>query len=198
MPRKKTKRQPFISLILAANGTGKSYLALQQAKKQDRALIISKNGIMANYQDYKVIKEPKELRDFTGIANYYTQEHSKEWLLNIRKYFRNGLLIFDDAKAYIKPNIDVTLGLADLLTDFRHISSDVIFVFHSPNQVPPAIYDHSKYVIVGYTKRLISNSRKELMKFEEIKEVQQKVNAAYKKAKQSNKKLYGIFKTIEI
>lgn len=138
------------------------------------------------------------MSSFKGVRTVRAIKYKKQTLAIIHQNFRNGLVVFDDCKPYIKPNLDHTPGLVDLLADFRHYGIDMCFVLHSVTQVPPEIWNHSKYAYIGKTNRIMK-ANFELDKVDEVRETQLIVNKRFAEAeKKGGTAKYGLFKRVKL
>ena len=187
-------------MLTATNGTGKSYFVKNLLKKEKKVLVVLESDRAEIWQDYEEIVNIENSKNFQyqGVKKILAIRHDKDWLLNIIKNFRNGVVVFDDAGHYVSPNIEHTKGLKSLLIDYRHLGTDFFFMFHSPSQCPPKIYSHAKFLFVGKTKAFLSKSS-QLAKAEEIRAAQIEVNTAFDSSNgvgADGKK--GIFKMIEL
>jgi hypothetical protein len=198
----KTGRQPFISLIVGINDTGKSTFLLKKIKvaKPKRVLVVTQTGNPTIWQKYPEINlnDKKAVASFKGIRTVKALRYNKETLKLIYENFRNGMVIFDDCKQYVKSNLEHTKGLIELLGDFRHLGIDIWFVLHSCLQVPPEVWSHTKYAFIGKTNRMIPNSFP-LDKTEDLIKIQSIVNQEYdvRERKGDNSK-YGLFKLVKL
>jgi hypothetical protein len=199
---KTEKRQPFVSLILGINDTGKSTFLLEKIKsmKPKRVLVVTQTGNPTIWQNYEEIdlRNSKKMASFKGIKTVKALKYNRETLKLIYENYRNGMVIFDDCKQYIKSNLEHTKGLVELLGDFRHLGIDIWFVLHSALQVPPEVWSHTKYAFVGKTNRMIPNSYP-LDKTGELIEIQKEVNKRYIEAeRKGGTAKYGLFKLIKL
>lgn len=195
----------FITVIIGINGTGKSTFCYKLIDPNQRALVVTSNGMPEIWRSYPVIdvKNREEMRSFTGIrqafAMNYTKGQRSEILKHVHRNFSNGLLIMDDCKLYVKANLEHTPGLINLLGDFRHKCISMMFVLHTPTQVPPEVWGHARYAWVGKTSKLIKPSSFPTDNPEQFLEVQQTVNKLFEKAyAKQNKSHYGLFKRVKL
>lgn len=197
-----TKRKDSkVYMYLAANRTGKTTAIKKQIKldKHVRKLIIT-DSRNPDWDRVKLIdlQDPK-LGTYKGTRQAHFMEHEKESFNLIHQNFRDGLLIFDDAKDYIMPALSQNGNFKKILTSFTHtMKSDLIFVFHSPDQAMKRIYDHTDVIFIGNCG-IIADKKMRLEKINLIIETQRKVNAEYKKRyDRANNSHYGLFAPIRL
>lgn len=198
----KEVRQRFNWIIIGINGTGKSVFTQKAIKalKWKRILIVTFSGAPEIWQDYDEIdiEDRKLMANFTGIRTVRAIKYKRQTLAILYENFRNGLIVFDDCKPYIKPNLDHTPGLTELFADFRHHGIDMCFVLHSVTQVPPEVWNHSKYAFIGKTNRIMK-ANFELDRVDEVRETQFEVNKLFKIAEdKGGTAKFGLFKRIKL
>ena len=197
-------RHPIVLMLLAANRTGKTrYIQnnLMKKNKYKRILIItdSKNPDWDKYKTINLQNE-KLLKNFKGVRQAHFIEHEKESWQFIHTNFRDGLIIFDDAKDYIMPTLAQNgKYFKKTLTGFTHtLKSDLIFVFHSPDQASKRIYDHTDWLLIGNCGT-IADHKMRLEKIDKIIQTQRQVNAEYqRRLKLNNGSHYGLFAPIRL
>lgn len=167
--------------------------------KSKRTLVITQTGNPEIWKDLKEIDitDKKAMSRFKGFRKVIAMKYNKKTVLHLWENFKNGLLIFDDCKPYIKSNLEHTKGLVELLADFRHLGLDICFVLHSASQVPPDVWSHCKFAFIGKTNRLVTK-KIEITNLEEVIEVQKEVNKLFDEAEKSGKNKYGLFKLIKL
>jgi len=96
--------------------------------------------------------------------------------------FRNGIIIWDGCRGYIDVSVDRDRYFRQLILDFRHKMLDMIFVVHSPSDVPPRLWGFASTAWIGATDALGNRSQVKTHSAGRIIEVQQRVNEAFRKA----------------
>jgi hypothetical protein len=78
------------------------------------------------------------------------------------------------------------------------MESDLLFIFHSPDQVMKKLYEHANFLLIGYTT-VLADHRMRLEKINEIIEAQKITNERYRKAyHKKNGSHYGLFSLIKL
>lgn len=199
-PAKKVDhRDAQVTIILGRNGTGKSTFAQGIIKEMGRrAVVITLNGTPKIWRQYPAIdpSDPKAW-DFKGIVNVYYMQHEDDTMKYIHTYFRDGILLFDDCRGYIKSNVDSDVYLKRLLIDFRHKMLDLFFVAHAPTDVPPRVWAFYSTAFVGATDALFPKGRISTDSAMELIEAQQRVNRKFREAKaKADNSHYGLFEVV--
>ncbi len=201
------KRQPFIWCVMGTNGTGKSTFASKLIQKsKQKTLIVTESGMPEIWSKYKEIRldkgekiEESKDRIHQVFALRYMNKKSCTVCDVIHKNFRNGLVIFDDCRNYIADNISNTVGLRQLLINFRHIGLDIGFIVHSPNDLPPKVWSHTKYCFVGKSTLMNRDRQKAISNPHFFLDVQETVNKEFlKREAKRNNSQYGLFKKIKL
>ncbi len=201
-----SKRQPFIFSVMGTNGTGKSTFASKIIQKsKQRTLIVTQSGMPEIWRGYKEVRldkgglaTSKDRVNQVFAMRYYKGKYTYVCQL-IHKHFRDGLVLFDDCRGYIGDNVDHTLGLRDLLMDFRHLGLDIGFIVHAPDDLPPRVWSHTKYCFVGKTTLMGRDRQKKISNPELFLDVQMKINKEYLIRKnRKNNGHYGLFKRVEV
>jgi len=191
-----------VYMYLAANRTGKTTAIKKQIKidKHARKLIIT-DSRNPDWDKVKLIDlaDEKKMKSFKGVRQAHFMEHEKESFTYIHQYVRDCLIIFDDAKDYIMPALSQNGNFKKILTGFTHtLRSDLIFVFHSPDQAMKRIYDHTDILFVGNCG-MIADKKMRLEKIDLIIKTQKAVNAEYKKRYEKNNfSHYGLFAPVRL
>ncbi len=157
------------TVLIGRKGVGKSTYLERQAsvfakKTGKKALIIDVNGSPA-YAKHQELNERQFVEwcrgNYGGVKRFYLSEHNKMWNM-IAKYFRSGLIVFEDCTKYIDPN--PTKVIKKLLVDHRMWDADMIFTFHALDFVPPFFRKMVSHLIVFKTNDNIDNRDTELSK----------------------------------
>ena len=145
-------RANAVAILVGAPRTGKTTLtkAIIEASKK-KVLIYDVNNEEA-YDDFKRMPLKKIPGWRSGKFKVFTDD-PEELIYQIYQNVRNATIIFEDATSYI--NRDTTKYLRKILVSRRHMNLDIIFSFHSLNQVPPMIYEMSNYISLKKTNDTI-------------------------------------------
>lgn len=200
-------RDAQITIIIGRNGTGKSTFCEQIITAiKGRALVCTYNGMPKIWRPYPEvdITKSKKMAFKKGIrqviaGRYEVSRNQNDTFKHIYKHFRNGMVIFDDARGYIGSNIDNDRYFRQLLLDFRHRMLDLFFVVHTPSDVPPRVWGFASTVFVGATDALVNKSQIKTDSADRIIEAQKEVNQLYRQAKaKGDNSHYGLFKMIQL
>lgn len=170
------ERAAKLIIILGFNGTGKTTITKQlvaneMKKPSGRGLVVTPDDI-----------EWQTLPDVNTRLNHHIKEYVKfrkiiyqPGVLNwIAEYFRNGLLIFDDCRAYLGATTDQELH--NLLIRRRQKSIDIIAVGHGFSEVPPKFFTFASEIILFKTMDNIQRRKDVIRNFEEMKAAQSRIN----------------------
>ena len=200
-------RDAQVTIIVGRNGTGKSTFCEKIVKSiNQRTLAVTYNGMPKIWRPYKEvdIRKPKAMEFKKGIrqvvaARYEESAKKNKVFEHIYTNFRNGVIIWDDCRGYIDASVDRDRYFRQLILDFRHKMLDMIFVVHSPSDVPPRLWGFASTAFIGATDALVNRSQVKTHSAERIIEVQQRVNEAFREAKErGDNSHYGIFKMVRL
>ncbi len=127
------------------NEIAKAYYAKHPGKK---VLIIDVNGSPA-YREHQEINREQFQRWTKGIKRFYESDHA-EMFAFIIKWFRNGLIVFEDCTKYIDPNPNKQIKT--FLVDHRMWDADLLFTFHSLMRVPKFFWEMTSYIVLKKTQ----------------------------------------------
>jgi hypothetical protein len=91
----------------------------------------------------------------TGIYRLFSDD-DQAIIQALYKWAYNCLIVFEDATAYIRPNVQDEIR--KLLVSRRHRGLDMLFTFHSLNRVPPLLYEMTNYIVLGKTNDPLDQS----------------------------------------
>lgn len=132
-------------------------------------------------------------------GRYEISRNQNDTFKFIYKNYRNGFVVFDDARGYIGSNVDNDKYFRQLLLDFRHRMLDLVFVVHTPSDVPPPVWGFTSTVFVGATDSLVNKSQIKTDSANRVIEAQREINDLYRKAKAKNDgSHYGLFKMVQL
>ena len=201
------ERDAQVIIIIGRNGTGKSTFCEKIVKAiKSKSIVVTYNGLPKIWRNYPKIdlRKSKDLRFKRGIkqviaAEYEVSRKRNDLFELIYKRFSNGIVVFDDARGYISSNVDDDKYFRHLLLDFRHRMLDLIFVVHSPADVPPRVWGSATTVFVGSTDSLVNKAQVKTDSAPRIIEIQKFVNEQFRKAKaKNNGSHYGIFQIVRL
>ncbi len=159
-------------LFCGINGTGKSSLMFElienYVKKTGQKALI----LVPDFQEYDDIKELTNY-NYTGIRKAI---FSKELLSDISRNFKNGVLVFDDVRFMIPSNIENLKPFYEILTRRRQKGIDLFFSAHGLTEIPAKLWTYIIYLTLFRTSDNIDRFKRYILKFEQLKNVQFKVN----------------------
>ena len=200
-------RDAEVTIIVGRNGTGKSTFCEKLVKGlSQRTLAVTYNGMPKIWRPYKEvdITSARAMKFKKGIrqviaARYEESSRKNHVFRHIYTNFHNGIIIWDDCRGYIDSAVDNNKYFRQLILDFRHRMLDMIFVVHSPSDVPPRLWGFASTAWIGATDSLVNKSQVRTHSADRIIEVQHEVNEAFKKAKlKGDGGHYGIFKMVKL
>jgi nucleoside-triphosphatase THEP1 len=202
-----SERDAQITIIIGRNGTGKSTFCEQIIKTiKGRAIVCTYNGMPKIWRPYKEvdIKDKRKMAFKRGIrqviaGRYEISRNQNDTFKYLYRNFRNGFVVFDDARGYIGSNVDNDRYFRQLLLDFRHRMLDLVFVVHTPSDVPPRVWGFTSTVFVGATDSLVNKSQIKTDSADRVIEAQREINELYRQAKaKGDNSHYGLFKMVQL
>lgn len=122
---------------------------------QNKGVLIYDINNEAAYKEFPVITlEQLKKWKGTGIYRLFSDD-DQAVLAAIYDHAYNCMVVFEDATAYIKPNVQPEIK--KLLVSRRHRNLDLLFTFHSLNRVPKLLYEMTNYLVMGKTSDGIEN-----------------------------------------
>ena len=169
-------RTPKQIIILGTNGTGKSTLAkklviAELKKKESHILVVVPDDMEWPSIEFVHPKYPERIERYAGARKIV---YFDGLLPIIRERFSNGLLLFDDCRAYLTASMD--MDLHSILIRRRQKMVDIIAVGHGFSEVPPKMFTFSTHIILFNTLDNIAGRKNVIRNFEELKEAQTRVN----------------------
>lgn len=173
-----TTRQPKQIIVLGTNGTGKSTFAkrlvLEELKKKDsHVLVVTPHDMEWTSLEFVNPRFPNRIEWYKGARRII---YFDGLLSIIREKFMNGLVVFDDCRAYFTAALDKELHA--LLISRRQHMIDIIAVGHGFTEVPPKFFTFGTHIALFRTIDNIAGRKNVIQNFEELKEAQQRINAA--------------------
>lgn len=183
-------RDTKVCSCTGTTGTGKSYKANEIAKKlasksNNKVLVISYAGSGDSWNHCKEIEPTeKDLKFKTGwkkiiYLKHYSRKDKKFPLLEIFNHFRNGIIIFDDCKMYMKGDWENTPGLKLICNEHRHFGYDMFFIAHSPKHIPKQVWAYIAHAWVFKCAMKLEESDLDNENALKFVEAQKKVNSLY-------------------
>lgn len=185
---KETRKTKLINIV-GTNGTGKTTLANEFIKKEiakgGRALIVTPDDTdWLQYPRINIYSENR-IENFDGAMRHIWNDKED---LKIISRFKNGLLIFDDCRAYFSASLNEELH--KLLIRRRQKQIDIIAISHGFTEIPPKFFTFSTEIIIFKTTDNIMKRRNDIKRFDDVQKMSFFVN--YKAEKEPH--FYTIIK----
>lgn len=150
------KRKTELTLIVGVNGTGKStFIANTVLQANKKGLVVTVDG--AEWRQLPLITN-EQIRTFTGQARIIYE--GPETLTAIKNNYSGGILVLDDALAYLNEQTPEMLRF--LYIRRRQQGIDLYIVTHGLRQVPPKCFSYASYLILFYTVENFALRKKDL------------------------------------
>ena len=162
-------------IILGFNGTGKTTLTrrfVERAMKRgEKVLVITPD--FAEWTDITetLLEKPTDF-EFTGARRFIWEDVSV--LKKINNYFFNGLVVFDDCRAYLSAVTDPELKRMYIRR--RQKMVDIIMCGHGFTDVPPQAFTNCSEFILFLTKDNIARRKNVILEYDKVAEAQTRVN----------------------
>ena len=145
-------RPNAVAILVGAPRTGKTTLTKAIIEGSHKKVLIYDVNNEEAYNGFKRMPLDKLPVWRGGKWKVFTDD-AEDLIYQIYQNVRNATIIFEDATSYI--NRETAKYLRKILVSRRHMNLDIIFSFHSLNQVPPMIYEMSNYISLKKTNDTI-------------------------------------------
>lgn len=170
------ERPAKLIIVIGYNGTGKTTLvkkiiAAELKKQEGRALIVTPDDIEFQSLEYVHDRFPERIKWYKGARKII---YFDGLLPIIANNYRNGLLVFDDCRAYLDAKVDQDLH--NLLIRRRQKSIDIVAAGHGFTEIQPKLFTFASEIILFKTIDNIERRKNVLKDFEKMKAAQALVN----------------------
>ena len=152
--------------LIGGRGVGKTTTIIEIAKSNKEKVLILDFNAEVKYSQFPTIGI-QDIGTFTGIAKIHVTDF-KTFLKYINLFYRNGLLILEDANAYLPTNKDANKDWWNILVSMRHKGIDCICTYHSVARVPPYLYEMVNDIILFKTSENPERMKNKIPNFDEV------------------------------
>lgn len=146
------ERQAEVGIICAAKRHGKSTIAEKLiAKNSFPNALIYKEGVNVYDEAFKKYKVLEDIHKYEGgkvIVNGGYIDY-RVFMGMCYDYFRNGVLLIDDAASYESDVI--TPEIKRICIDSRKLGIDLVLIYHGFSDVPIKFFPYINWIILGHT-----------------------------------------------
>jgi ABC-type Mn2+/Zn2+ transport system ATPase subunit len=169
-------RTPKQIVVLGTNGTGKTTfvkkLVINELRKKDSHVLI----VVPDDMEWHTIpwvnpRFPHRIESYVGARKV---AYFPGLLDIIRDKFRNGLVVFDDCRAYFTAALETDLH--SLLIRRRQQMIDIVAVGHGFTEVPPKFFTFATHFTLFKTCDNINRRKNYLMNYEAMQAAQKSIN----------------------
>ncbi|NOJ29392.1 MAG: hypothetical protein DA328_04410 [Nitrososphaeraceae archaeon] len=148
-------------VVVGSKGSGKTTFALEWAEKMDRPcfLITYTDDRKTMYFkdldiDHLVNLFPGDGKGLSTFGSYRSHKYrinihdlsNAEVFNAIYTYIRDSTIIFDDASSFFNPQR--SSEFMRIVTNTRHHSNDIIYLYHQLDEIANSIINHIKYLVL--------------------------------------------------
>lgn len=168
------EREAKMTILLGTNGTGKTTLLRRiLTASGQKCLVITPDD--AEWTDFP-LSEMQVQDDFVyeGIKRHIFDPDTKNGTLSRLAYFKKGIVVFDDCRAYLTERTPPELR--QLIIRRRQREVDIFAVGHGFKEVPPVFFTFLTEIILFRTLDNVSLRKNCLKDYPLMLEAQQRVN----------------------
>ena len=167
-------RAAKLTILLGANGTGKTTLLEGIiARSGQRALVVTPDDIEWRQYEETQLASPADFQ-YQGVRRHVFDPARRGGTLDRLEYFRRGILVFDDCRAYLRSSTDDRVR--QLIIRRRQRMVDVMAVGHGFNEVPPVFFTFASEIILFRTTDNVARRRDCLRDYPRMAAAQARVN----------------------
>ena len=170
------ERAAKLVILLGHNGTGKTTMLRKILQESgQRCLIVTPDDVEWTDLPENELKSRSDF-EFTGMMRHI---YKPDTTLDAIKFFKKGILVFDDCRSYFQSNTDPRVR--ELLIRRRQRSVDVFAVGHGFTQVPPVFFTFASEYILFKTVDNIKMRKNYITNYDFMEQSQLYVNEQAKK-----------------
>ncbi len=163
-------------IILGFNGTGKTTLTKKfvdrSVKRGEKVLIITPDFLEWIDVPETLLEKPSDF-EFTGSRKFIWED--SKVIKKINLYFFNGLVVFDDCRAYLSSVTDPELKR--LYIRRRQKMIDIIMCGHGFTDVPPQAFTNASEFVLFLTKDNIARRKNVILNYDQVAQAQARINS---------------------
>jgi len=182
---------PILTIVAGATNTGKTSLIRKLVDNRNRVLTVTPH--LNEWTDVSdVFPDNRNFWKFNGIRRAIAYPDILKDINRNGNEFKNGVLILEEVRFYVNSNVEKAVIQMLISRDQRKM--DIIVSAHGITEIPPIFFTYADVFILFATQDNLLKRKKDLIWYNQISELQQKVN---KKA-ELDYHYYDIFKTKEL
>lgn len=164
-------------VIIGAQGTGKTTFAKKAADKYGKkVLVIVPDDYERAWHPYPIIQLKDVSRMTTGKRRVIYDPDDKEFMLNLRNQFSNGLIIWDDSKTYFNTHQRV-FELEKMMIRSRQTNVDHFFMYHGFSAIPGLLWTYTTDIALFNTHDSHQRSKDKILNYEVMEKRMAEVRA---------------------
>lgn len=171
-------RDAYLTIVLGTNGTGKStivgkqFIDIELKNQNGRVLIVTPDD--SEWQHLTEVKNIKELSSFTGIKKVI---YTPGTMQVIHNKYKNGLLVFDDFRAFDIEKQTEKEALRKIAIRRRQKSRDTIIIAHGFTDIIPSfLLKYASHYVIFQTLDNIKLKKNYFINYELMERTQAEVN----------------------
>jgi hypothetical protein len=167
------RENPVMPIIVGYTHTGKSTYIQELVSKRSRVLIVTPHpGEAAQYPDIDITQ--RKYFQYEGIRRVQATRDIIFELNREPDFFRNGVLVLDDAKFYVNNNVEKSLEQIFIARKQRGL--DIIVAAHGLTVVPPIFFLYVSHFVMFKTQDVLKKRKNELMWYDQLEAMQKRIN----------------------
>lgn len=167
-------------IICGAQRTGKTTFSKKLADEYPKkVLVVCPDDMEPAWSKYKPIERAQLLEFTSGKRRIIYDPRDKEFLSFIIDNYKNGMLIWDDAKAYFNTNQRI-FELEAMLLRRRQFNLDIMFMYHGFSTIPPLLWTYTTHLALFRTNDAFQRAAAKTFSFEILASAMANINAQAK------------------